>query len=205
MVTNKNTKSQVAAHAKQLIVGATKHLTGTTQVMLLGSSYTPDQIAGKLQVLVDLRADVDASRASTRAKIANEANQTPALRAFTSAFVSYVRGAFGSSPDVLADFGVTPKARAPLTVEAKAAAVAKRASTRAARHTMGPNQKKAIKGDVIDVLVTPITGPSPVVTPVPTPSGPTTPAASVGPTAASTPTTPATSVGPTVAATPHTA
>ncbi len=54
MATNQNTKSQVAGRAKQLIAGTAKHLTGTTQVMLLGSSYTPDQIAGKLQVLVAL-------------------------------------------------------------------------------------------------------------------------------------------------------
>ena len=58
---------------------------------------------------------------------------------------------------MLADFGINPKARAPLTVEAKAAAAAKRAATRAARHTMGSQQKKAIKGDVTGVLVTPIT------------------------------------------------
>jgi|CZKU01.1.fsa_nt_gi hypothetical protein len=30
----------------------------------------------------------------------------PALRAFMSAFVSVVNGVFGSSPDVLADFGI---------------------------------------------------------------------------------------------------
>src|ERR1035438_256786 len=35
-----------------------------------------------------------------------EATQMPALRAFMSAFVSVVNGVFGSSPDVLADFGI---------------------------------------------------------------------------------------------------
>jgi hypothetical protein len=204
MATKRDTKSQVAADAKQLIAATAKHLTSGTQVPLLGGSFTPDQVTSKLQMLVDLRSDVDASRASTKAKIANETAQMPALRAFKSAYRTYIKAAFGSAPDVLADFGITPKTREPLTVEAKAAAAAKRASTRAARHTMGSDQKKAIKGDVTGVLVTPITA-APSVTPVPATSGPTTPATSGGPTAASTPTTPATSTGPTVAATPHTA
>lgn len=70
--------------------------------------------------------------------------------------------------------------------------------------TSSRNQKKAIKGNVIGVLVSPITVPNPVVTPV-TASSPTPPATSGGQTAASNPTPPATSTGPTVAATPHTA
>ena len=183
----KNSKGQVAAFAKQLIAGTQKHLASTTQVALLGGSFTPDQIASKIQLLVNLRADVVAARATTKAKIANEVAQTPALRTFIGAFELHVKAAFGSSPDVLADFGIAPKARAPLTVEAKAAAAAKRAATRAARHPMGSKQKKGIKGDVTGVLVTPLTA-SP-------PTG----------TAPRSPTAPATSAGTTAAATPHTA
>ena len=96
-----------------MIAGTAKHLTSATQVALLGGSFTPDQITSKLQMLVNLRADVDAAKATTKAKIATEATQMPALRAFMSAFESYVKAAFGTSPDVLADFGITPKARAP--------------------------------------------------------------------------------------------
>jgi hypothetical protein len=163
MATRIKNKGQVAAAAKQLIAGAEKHLAGATPIALLGSSFTPSQITSQLQTVVTLRADVDASRASTNAKIANEATQMPALRAFMSAFESFIMGAFGSSPDVLADFGTARKARAPITVEAKAAAAAKRASTRAARHTMGSKQKKGIKGDVTGVVVTPITASAPTV------------------------------------------
>jgi hypothetical protein len=201
MVT-KNSKGQVVVAANMLIAGATKHLSSTTQVALLGSSFTPAQITSTLQRLVDLRTDVTASRSSTKAKIANEVTQMPALRAFMSAFESYVKGAFGSSLDVLADFGLDPKTRAPATIEEKAAAAAKRASTRAARHTMGSKQKKGIVGDVIGVHVVPVTASTPAAT---APSSPTTPATSGGPTAASGPTTPATSVGPTAATSPRTA
>jgi len=72
---------------------------------------------------------------------------------------------------VLADFGIQPpKVRVPLTVEAKAAAAAKRAATRAARHTMGSQQKKAVKGDVTGIVMTPITAAPPTVT-TPAPAG----------------------------------
>jgi hypothetical protein len=199
MATIKNTKGQVVVVAKQLIAGTEKHLTSATQIPLVGGSFTPAQITSELQSLVTLRADVDASKASTTAKIANEATRMPALRAFMSAFESFVKGAFGSSPDVLADFGITRKSRAPLTVEAKAAAAAKRASTRAARHTMGSKQKLAVVGDVTGVVVTPVRAPAPT---VPTQSSPTVPATSVAPTVVNNPTVPATSVAPTVASNP---
>jgi hypothetical protein len=65
---------------------------------------------------------------------------------------------------VLADFGIHPKTRAPLTVEAEAAASAKRASTRAARNTMGSKQKLDVMGDVVGITVTPITAAKPTVT-----------------------------------------
>jgi hypothetical protein len=199
MATIKNTKGQVVVVAQQLIAGTAKHLTSGTPVPLMGSSFTPAQITSELQSLVTLRADVDASKASTKAKIANEATQMPALRAFMSAFESFVKGAFGSSPDVLADFGITRKARVPLTLEAKTAAAAKRASTRAARHTMGSKQKLAVVGDVTGVVVTPVHAPAPI---VPTPSSPTVPATSVAPTVVNSPTVPATSAVPTVVSNP---
>jgi hypothetical protein len=165
MSTKMDGKGQVVTFAKQLIAGADKHLAGATQVTLVGSSYTQAQITAKLQSLVDLRNDVDVARAAMRAKLAAEEANTPALRTLMSAFVTYVKAAYGTSPDVLADFGIIPKVRAPLTVEAKVAAVAKREATRAARHTMGTQQKKVIKGAVTGIVVTPITAAPPTVAP----------------------------------------
>jgi hypothetical protein len=80
------------------------------------------------------------------------------MRAFFIAFIAYVRSAFGNSPDVLADFGLSPKkARTPLTVEQKAAAAAKRKATRQARGTRGPKAKLSVTGNVTGVIVTPVT------------------------------------------------
>lgn len=134
-------KASVVDLAKQLIAGTNKHLASTTQVPFSGGSYTPAQIMMQFQAIVDLRAGVDAAKATTKARVASEKADGPALRSLMDAFVTYLKAAFGTQPDVLADFGIHPKARAPLTVEAKAAAAAKRKATRAARHTMGTKQK----------------------------------------------------------------
>ena len=101
------------------------------------------------------------------AKLSAERAKGPALRVFLLEFVSFVRATFGASPDTLADFGLKPKkVPAPLTTEQKAAAAAKRAATRAARHTMGAKQKKSVKGTVpTTVTSTPTTATPPVAQP----------------------------------------
>ena len=48
-----------------------------------------------------------------------------------------------------------------MTADQKAVAVAKRAATRTARHTAGPKQKAAIKGNVTVAVVTTPAAPPP--------------------------------------------
>ena len=185
MASQSNTKGKVVDSAKQLIAGTGKRLAKGTQVSLVGSSFTPDQVTSQLQAIVNLRTDVDAAKATATAKIAAETAQMPALRTFMSAYVSFVKAAYGTSPDALADFGLSPKSRAQLTAEANVAAAAKRKATRAARHTMGSKQKLGVKGDVTGITVTPITATQPTVAaPGTIPSSPSAPATSTGTTAA---------------------
>ncbi len=179
-----STKTGFVAFAEQLSAGTDKHLTGTAQVMLGGSSFTPAEITAKLQSLVKLRADVDAAKAATQATLAVEEANMPALRTFVTAYATFVRAAFHGTPGVLADFGLHPKARTPLTVEAKVTAAAKRASTRRARNTMGRKQRLAVKGTVTGVVLTPVVAPNAV---APTPSTPSIPTAPVAPAATSAP------------------
>jgi hypothetical protein len=140
-----------------LIAGIQKRVASGTQVPLSGGVFTPAQIVAELQKLVTMRADVEAARAAARAKVEVERTSAPALRAFMATVVQYVRTAFGNQADVLADFGLDPKkVRTLLTVEQKAAAVAKRDATRAARGTKSAKAKKGIKGTVTGVEITPI-------------------------------------------------
>jgi hypothetical protein len=135
-------KSKAASLAEQLIAGTKKHFSTATSLAFGGSTFTPAQIEASLQTLSDLRTAVTTAKATTQAKVAAELAQAPALRGQMAAYVTYVKATFGNTPDVLADFGLKPKkASTPLTVDEKAEAAAKRAATRAARHTMGPVQK----------------------------------------------------------------
>ncbi len=177
-------KNTIVALAKQSMAGTNKHLTNMTQILLVGSSFTPAQINDKMQRIVDLRATVDAARASLKAAVAAEKAEMPNLHTFVGAFESFIKAAFANQPDVLADFGLHPKARGQPTVETKLVAVAKRAATRAARHTLSAKKKRNIKGDVVGITVTPVATPQPVAT---KPSNPTTPATSTGGPASSTP------------------
>jgi hypothetical protein len=96
-----------------------------------------------------------------------------------------------------------PKAPGAKTVDAKAAATAKRSATRTVRHTMGSAQKKAITGNVVGIHVTPVMAGPTVTTP---PAQPTTSAPVAPSPVTSTPTAPAagaTSPVTPVAATSH--
>jgi hypothetical protein len=162
----KKGKDSTADEATSLIAGVEKHL-ATGQSTFAGGSFTGAQIVAQLQQLVDLRNAVIAARSAAQARVATEETQRPALLAFASALVQYIRVTFGTQLDVLADFGLAPKKTpTPLTVEQKAAAAAKREATRAARGTKSAKAKKGIKGAVTGVVVSPlVAGPSVVQAP----------------------------------------
>jgi hypothetical protein len=169
-MTSKKSKTLRATLASQLIAGAKKHLLpGGPPLQVGGASYTVDDLTKKLQSIVDMRAEVNAAKSAAKAKVEEEDAAEPADGSFFDALESVIRGMF-PSVDVLADFGLAPRKRSSLTVEKKAAAVAKAAATRKARHTMGPNQKKVVKGGVTGVVVTPVMAPTPTPTPPPGPA-----------------------------------
>jgi hypothetical protein len=178
-------KSNQVAEVKQLILGTQKHYgTGGSTLQVSGATFTVTALTQLMQDFVDNRSAVETAQAAARAKIETERAQAPSQLAVIRGLVTIVKATFGTSADALADFGLAlPKARTPLTAEQKAVAVAKRAATRTARHTMGKNQKQGVRGAVTArLVVTPQAGSEPTVTtpaPVATaPAGGTTPHAS---------------------------
>jgi hypothetical protein len=166
-------KSNQASRVKQLILGTKKHYAnGSAELQVAGATFTVTALTQLMQDFVDNREAVEASKAAMKAKIEAERTHAPSQIAVIHAFETIVKGTFGTSADVLADFGLAPpKARTPLTAEKKAVAVAKRKATRAARHTMGKIQKKGVKGAVSAALVvTPQAGSQPTASP-PAPTG----------------------------------
>ena len=126
-----------------MIAGVNKRFpNGTQEVQVGGTTFTVTGLTALLQSFVDNRDAVEASKATTMAKVEAERVQAPSQLAVICAFQTVVRGTFGNSADALADFGLAPlKARTPTSTEQKAVSAAKRIATRKARGTMGKNQK----------------------------------------------------------------
>ena len=181
MATTNNTKASQTTRATQLLAGFQKHLATMGNLTLASVVYTPAQITTALGTLVALLAAVDTAKAATKAKLTAYEAQAPDLLSLMAALVSYVKLSFSESPDVLADFGLPPKTvKTPLTTEQQAVAVAKREATREARGTTSKKAKMSVKGNVVDVVVTPITAGPPVAAPSATPSAPATAVAATG-------------------------
>jgi hypothetical protein len=154
MARSTSKKDQVS-QVTQLISGTKKHYpTASNSLQVGGATYTVSALTQLMQDFVDQRSAVQASKAATQARIQADRSQAPARLAVIRDFVTVVRGTFGNSADVLADFGLAPiKAHAPLSADKQAAAAAKRKATRALRKTMGKVQKKAIKSSVTATMV----------------------------------------------------
>jgi predicted HAD superfamily Cof-like phosphohydrolase len=159
-------KSARAALAVNIIAGFNKHYSkGSQKLTLSGGAQTTTvaEVKSQLQQLVTNRANAVAAKATAKAKVDAENEQMATLIALLNAIVELILFTFGSSPEVLADFGLAPrKVPAPQTAVAKAVAVAKREATRKARGTTGPKAKKSVKGAInASLLVTPVAAPAP--------------------------------------------
>ena len=146
--TRQLTKAAALTAVQALISGLQKHFP-TGQLTVGNVVYASLALVQLLQGLVAaMMAQTAAETAAKDALAALRETQTqtdPVLQALKELLLAQ----FGNATQTLADFGLAPrKARAPLTVEQKAAAKAKRAATRIARGTMGPRAKLAIKGTI---------------------------------------------------------
>jgi hypothetical protein len=153
---NQNNATELA-RATQLIAGVQKHLANLSTLKFASADHTPAEVTTSLQDLVALHTAVEAARTVVKAKLAALRANAPALRKEMAGLVSFVMLAFSESPDVLADFGLEPKKpRTPLTTADQAVANAKRTATLAANGTTDKVAKKGKKGDVVDVVMTPV-------------------------------------------------
>jgi hypothetical protein len=90
----------------------------------------------------------ETTRAAWLAAVQASQTEQATTKAFVSVFKQVVLAAFAGQVDTLADFGLTPRKARVVAPDVQVAAAAKAKATRAARHTMGPNQKAAIRGTV---------------------------------------------------------
>jgi hypothetical protein len=161
MSTAKVTKVTLAQRIRGLIAGTLKHSPGGS-LTLDGQPFTADTLIQVLQSLEDALSKVDTAKASWKDALKGLADVKAKVNPVIGAFRTWIKATHGSAPATLADFGMAPhKVPTPLTAEKKAVAVAKRAATRAARHTVGPKKKAAIKGDATVTVITTATPPPP--------------------------------------------
>jgi hypothetical protein len=131
---------------RQAIAGMRKHFAGIPSIVLGGTPTTPADVIATFQGAIDA---VDTARAAEKSFHDAVALQHAAIakaNALLKALKMLVDNQLGSSEAILGDFGFTRPTRRVPKEEAKAAAVAKRAATRAARHTMGKRQKAKVTG-----------------------------------------------------------
>jgi hypothetical protein len=139
-------RSTLKTRNTAVAAGIDKHV--LVPILLGGVSYTPP-------VLKDIFAAQTAAIDTSDALHTQWLDQVQAARdasakadsVYTS-LRSFLIGQYGTGANaVLNDFGMTaPKVRGVRTVAVKADAVAKGKATRAARHTMGKVQRKAVTG-----------------------------------------------------------
>jgi hypothetical protein len=141
---------------RQAIAGIRKHFASAPTIVLGGTPTTPNDVIATLQGSIDA---IDAATATEQAFHGAVAAQHAAVAKGSGILTdlkTLVKSQLGSSEGVLGDFGFTSPSRQTPDEATKAAAVAKRAATRAARHTMGKRQKLAVKGDAKGADTTPV-------------------------------------------------
>jgi hypothetical protein len=190
----KNRIVEVTAE-QTLVDGFNKHPTAIPSMVINGTVRTAQDIVTTLQSRIDSAKEVLSSRATWQAAIQKDET----LRDTTKTFVSGVRQglvvAFAGQVDMLADFGLTARAKHVATPEENIARTAKAKATRAARHTMGSKQKAEIKGTVAPTA--PVTTAPAAPAPVPPAAPPVQPVAPPATAPTTAPVTPATSEAPT--------
>jgi hypothetical protein len=161
-------RTLIKARDTSVMAGIDKYI--TAPITIAGTSYTPDALKAEFQAEITL---LDRIAAQHKA-VTDSVLAAKAMGKKTTTIYQLLRGGllcqYGKNAIVvLHEFGMSaPKAPGAKTVEAKVTAQAKSAATRAARHTMGKAQKKAIKGDVTGITVTPVTSaPIPTVSKAP--------------------------------------
>jgi hypothetical protein len=118
---------------RNLIAGIKKHLTKSEPITLDNHKYSVTELIQVLESRVEAQAPVALAKAAwLRAARAKEErlSQTDAL---VQAMKIYFLVRYGSSADVLADFGLAPKTRKESTVAEKYAATTKATATRTSK------------------------------------------------------------------------
>ena len=144
----KNNKDTTLNALRQAIAGLQKHFASGATISLGGQPTTTTAVIGTLQGAID---GIDKAAAAEKAfhdEVAAQNALIATAKVSLKALRSLVENQLGSTAAILGDFGMKIPTRQVPDEATQAAAVVKRAATRAARGTKGARQKAGIKGQV---------------------------------------------------------
>ncbi len=155
------TKTAKTDLERKLVAGIQKHLEGA--LVLAGKSYTPEQLVALLQLRLDAAGAVAPAKAAYLDMLAAEAKANEDTKVVFDALKATLLAMFGTTQNVLADFGLTPRKRSRVDAATNVVKAQKAKATRAARHTMGPKKKLSVTGQVLAANPPPEPTPAPSV------------------------------------------
>jgi hypothetical protein len=161
-MSNTPTKSKAAALAQvqALIAGTQKHFPSGS-FTIGNTTYTTASLVTVFETLTNAMSALNAAQTGAKDALAAEQGARTQVGPIVQAYKHLVLAAFANAAQTLADFGLAPpKAKAPRTIEQKAATAAKAKATRTARGTTSKKQKLTVKGNVTGVTLTPVTAPT---------------------------------------------
>jgi hypothetical protein len=131
---------------RALIAGIRKHRKVFDQVTVGPKRLNADGLIDRFEAHMRLIDEIDQHERMKRDAVARERRMEPEIRDLRELTLHAIRAHYGEDAGEVEDFGVRRKRPPRLPIATKAAAVAKRKATRKARRTMGPKQRKRIKG-----------------------------------------------------------
>jgi len=142
---SKSNNATVMTRDKKVIAGVDKYFGNVASVTLLGKAYTPTELKALFQGEIDAETQLDALRSQLKQVVVTIRPTRAHVRAVFQALRVYILGTAGpTAVQMLEDFAISTKHKSTPDTGAKAQAVVQAKATRAARHTAGPKQKKAI-------------------------------------------------------------
>jgi hypothetical protein len=137
-------KATLEAELRALVVGL-QSLVGVDTFVLAGKTYSKTDLITAINTFLAISDAVVVALTQYRAAVATLRAARTGIRQLRSLLRGFLESRFGKGSPELAKYGFGSSPKTP-TVEEKASALEKSKATREARHTMGPRQKKAVKG-----------------------------------------------------------
>ncbi|MGH7294364.1 MAG: hypothetical protein ACRELB_05510 [Polyangiaceae bacterium] len=150
MPKNDNNKTARVARIKAIQAGLTKYY-ASTNLVLVGTSYTPAGLQAFLQADIDAINGSKSAQANWLTAVKVESDTDTKTDPVLRAIAAQVKAQYGESQNagaILADFDLSPRKLVTLNAEQLAAKAAQLRATRAARNTMGSREKAKVKGVV---------------------------------------------------------